>query len=241
MNKLGGTIAPRIGVFLLTFLVGYSITKSLIIDLAISLVTTSLFYFVNKRREDKSDLLIAESISEIIDNVISAIQSGLSLNEALSSLSVRGPTYTREYFADFSIDITQGVGFERSIHNLQKQLQNQAADLFFESLIFARSLGGGELLGLLRQLGRFTREDLILRKEISSKQSWVKNSAHISAAAPWILLLLLSGQPTTAEAFSQPGGILVLSSGVIATLLAYIWMEKLSHLPQPHRIFGVEP
>ena len=110
----------------------------------------------------------------------------------------------------------------------------------FESLIFAKNLGGSELLSMLRQLGDFTRQDLSLRREIAAKQGWIRNSAHLSAAAPWILLLLLAAQPSTSAAFSSPQGITILAIGVAMTALAYLWMGRLSNLPEPQRIFGGE-
>jgi tight adherence protein B len=98
-------------------------------------------------------------------------------------------------------------------------------------------LGGSELLQILRTLGDFLRQDLALRREIDVKHGWIKNSAHISAAAPWILLLLLSTQPTTAIAYSTPSGAFVLIVGLVMTAVAYLWMNRLGRLPQTPRVF----
>jgi len=104
--------------------------------------------------------------------------------------------------------------------------------------LISKTLGGAELINILRLLGNFIREDLTLRREISVKQNWIKNSAHLSAGAPWILLLLLSTQPSTAASFSTTSGIAVLLSGLIMTCVAYLWMNKLGQLPQPSRVFS---
>jgi tight adherence protein B len=90
----------------------------------------------------------------------------------------------------------------------------------------------------LRTLGNFLRQDLALRNEISVKQSWIKNSAHLSSAAPWLLLLLLATQPTTVAAFTTPTGAGILFLGLALTALAYIWMSYLSRLPSVPRVFG---
>ena len=103
--------------------------------------------------------------------------------------------------------------------------------------MIAKSLGGSELLQILRTLGDFLRQDLALRREIDVKHGWIKNSAHISAAAPWILLLLLSTQPSTAVAYSTPTGALVLIVGLFMTAIAYLWMNHLGRLPQTPRVF----
>jgi tight adherence protein B len=107
-----------------------------------------------------------------------------------------------------------------------------------EALLMARELGGAELLNILRLLGKFIREDLSLRREIEVKQGWIRNSAHLSAAAPWILLLLLSTHPATAAAFATTTGVAILCVGLALTALAYLWMNSLSRMPEPNRVFG---
>jgi tight adherence protein B len=120
---------------------------------------------------------------------------------------------------------------------VKESIAHPSFDLIIEALLIARELGGAELLNILRLLSKFIREDLSLRREIEVKQSWIKNSAHLSAAAPWILLLLLSTQPSTSQAFSTPTGVLILGTGLGLTAVAYFWMNSLSRIPAPNRIF----
>jgi tight adherence protein B len=87
-------------------------------------------------------------------------------------------------------------------------------------------------------VGTFLRQDLALRREIEVKHGWIKNSAHLSAAAPWLLLLLLSTQPATSRAFSTTTGIFILIIGLAMTAVAYIWMNRLGRLPELPRVFG---
>ncbi len=232
------TLIKVVSLFALSFLLSITLTKSLVISITIAVVSSALFQISIRNSRTKNAWRHFEAIPELIDNVITGIQSGLSLNESLSSLSSRGPTLTRNYFEQFSEQLRKGVSFEDAISNLQSLFNNRAADQLFESLIFAKSLGGTELLALLRQLGDFTRQDLALRREISAKQGWVRNSAHLAASAPWILLLLLSAQPSTAEAFSTSTGVIILGTGALLTAFAYLWMSHLSKLPEPSRIFG---
>jgi tight adherence protein B len=112
------------------------------------------------------------------------------------------------------------------------------SDQIFEAISISKTLGGAELLTILRTVGTFLRQDLALRREIEVKHGWIKNSAHLSAAAPWLLLLLLSTQPATARAFSTSSGVLILSFGVAMTAIAYMWMNRLGRLPELPRVFG---
>ena len=225
-------------IFLLTSFVGMLLTSTPNIGLALGAVTTSMFIVAQSRAKTRREWELFQVLPEIIDYVISGIQSGLSLNESLNSLGSRGPKISQPLFKEFSALMNSGESFEKGIRNLQNSFSLRAADQLFESLIFARSLGGSDLLSLLRQLGDFTRQELSLRREISAKQQWVRNSAHLSAGAPWILLLLLSTQNSTRKTFMTAQGSLILVLGVAMTLFAYFWMGKLSNLPEPRRIFG---
>ncbi len=221
-----------------TYLIAFLVSRQHLIAVSISFVTTWLAYFASKHLEDKRSWQLLEVVPEIVDHIISGVQSGLSLSQALISLETRGPKVSQSIFRRFRENTFSGVGFEESIERLQNEFALSASDQLFESLVFAKNLGGSELLALLRQLGDFTRQDLSLRREIAAKQGWIRNSAHLSAGAPWLLLLLLSAQPTTASAFATSSGAVVLGIGVALTICAYLWMGRLSRLPQPARIFG---
>lgn len=212
-------------------------TKSAVITAPFSIfamVVTWLHFRSRDRRESAAMLLVWP---EVTDHLISAIHSGLSLNEALVGLGVRGPELIRPYFLTFHNELRESGNFIASTEKLKARLNTHGSDQILEAVIMAKSLGGSELLQIFRTLGDFLRQDLTLRKEIEIKHGWIKNSAHLSAAAPWLLLLLLSSQPGTAQAFAQPGGVVILFIGLVLTGVAYMWMGKLGQLPAPSRVF----
>jgi tight adherence protein B len=144
----------------------------------------------------------------------------------------------RPLFTAFKRQIIEDGDFDRAISTLSEKFGSHASDQIFQALLISKSLGGSQLLTILRTLGNFLRQDLALRNEIAVKQSWIKNSAHLSSAAPWLLLLLLAMQPTTVAAFTTPTGAGILLLGLSLTALAYIWMSYLSRLPTVPRVFG---
>ncbi len=222
----------------LTFLAIYLLTASSLFASAFSLLVLAFTYVIIKNRSGKLELEIASSWPEVIDHLISGIQSGMSLTEALTELSARGPEVMRPLFTAFKRQIIEDGDFDRAISTLSEKFGSHASDQIFQALLISKSLGGSQLLTILRTLGNFLRQDLALRNEIAVKQSWIKNSAHLSSAAPWLLLLLLAMQPTTVAAFTTPAGAGILLLGLSLTALAYIWMSYLSRLPSVPRVFG---
>ena len=225
-------------IFSSILVMGLVLTSGLVIASSIALVFTFIVTMASRKVEKKRERALLAAIPEIIDHIISGTQSGLSLSESLASLKQRGPEVAREIFGNFEESLREGQRFEEAVGQVQKEFSLRSADQVFEALLFARVLGGSELVNLLRELGNFTREDLALRREIEAKQGWIRNSAHLSAGAPWLLLLLLSMQPTTASVFGTPSGILVLAFGIALTIIAYFWMGYLGRIPQSPRIFG---
>lgn len=221
----------------LALLVSTSVTGSIFIGIAFATLTGVATMQLIKQRAEKRSEQLGLVWPEVIDHLVSGLYSGLSISEALSDLAIRGPEITKKDFAQYEAELRSGVEFSRAIDNLRGKFSHHGSDQIFEALILSRTLGGGELLSTFRTLGTFQREDLALNKEIAIKHGWIKSSAHISAAAPWVLLLIIGSQPGTANAFASPTGISILIAGVAMTFLAYFWMSQLSKLPQTPRVF----
>lgn len=212
-------------------------TKSMIITTPFSIfaIVITLVYLRNKARRNVEAMF--QVWPEVTDHLTSAIHSGLSLSEALAGLGIRGPELVRPYFLLFHQELLESGDFVCATERLKARLNTHGSDQILEAILLAKSLGGSELLQIFRTLGDFLRQDLALRKEIDIKHGWIKNSAHLSSAAPWLLLLLLSSQPGTAQAFAQPGGVVILLMGLLLTSVAYLWMGRLGQLPKPPRVF----
>ncbi len=213
------------------------LTKSLTIALAFGVLVGGATFVTLKTKSAHSESLLVAAWPEVIDHLMSGIQSGLSLSESLVGLATRGPELLRPAFTEFRNSLFRSGDLELAIEDLKSLFQHHGSDQIFEALLISKALGGSELLSILRTLGDFLRQDLALRREIEVKHGWIKNSAHMSAVAPWILLLLLSTQPSTAIAFSTPTGVMILITGLCMTAIAYLWMNRLGRLPQTPRVF----
>ena len=212
-------------------------TRSVVIALAFGAFAAGIAFVTIRAKNNLNEAELIAAWPEVIDHLMSGIQSGLSLTESLSGLSTRGPEILRPAFTQFKADLYGSGDLTQAIEDLRTMFAHHGSDQIFEALIISKALGGSELLQILRSLGDFLRQDLALRREIEVKHGWIKNSAHLSAAAPWILLLLLSTQPSTAAAYSTPTGAIILLMGLVMTAIAYIWMNRLGRLPQTPRIF----
>ena len=213
------------------------VTSSFTIALAFGALVAGAVFIALRNRSAHSESHLIAAWPEVIDHLMSGIQSGLSLSESLVGLATRGPEILRPAFAEFRDSLFHHADLELALQELKSLFHHHGSDQIFEALLISKALGGSELMSILRTLGDFLRQDLALRREIEVKHGWIKNSAHMSAVAPWILLLLLSTQPSTAIAFSTPTGGMILIAGLFMTAVAYLWMNRLGRLPQTPRVF----
>ncbi len=220
------------------FLFSYLVLNSFVLAIPFA----ALFSFIpiarSKRRAEKLRTELQLLWPQIIDHIISGLQSGMSLAETLASLGTRGPERTKSVFRKFGIDLVSGIAFDQALDSIKKFFDDAIADQVCEVLDFARGAGSRDTSLTLRTLADFIRRDIAVRNEIAARHSWIRNSATLAAIAPWLLLLILASQPNTVKAYSSPSGLVVLLVGVAMTAVSYYWMEKVGKLRKVPRVFA---
>ena len=177
-----------------------------------------------------------EAWPDAIATLISGVRAGMSLPEACGSIGERGPVDLRPAFASFRSTYRSTGSFITSLDRLRAELSDPTADRIFVALKLAHEVGGTDLVRVLRTLGNFVREDLRLRKEIEARWSWTVSAARVAAAAPWIVLLLMSTQPEAARAYNSSTGLTTMMVGATCTLVGYRLMLKAAQLPEQQRL-----
>jgi tight adherence protein B len=205
-----------------------------------TIILFGLFLSYTSYKSKKVKYQQANSWPEVLDLIISSLQSGSSISESLSTIGKVGPISVRNQFQNFSKKISEGERFDSSLNYLKSEFADPIADQLFETLYFASMFGSKNTIKVLRELSEYVSSDLALRGEIQIRFGWIKNSANLAALAPWLLFLILRTQENARQAYLQPVGQLIIISGVITTFIAYIWMQKIAKLPTAKRLFTLE-
>jgi tight adherence protein B len=221
----------------MTWQVTHLLTGSNEIAIALATLGSSIPQILIRSRELRRRAEREALWPEVIESVISALHAGKTISEALIDLAQFGPEELSFLWRRVAKRIMAGQEIEEILSDEAEILESPRADQFFATLIFAKSYGGNSVQNSLRSLATFIRDDNQMFEEIETRFGWVKNSAALAAAAPWLLLLLLSAQPGTVEAFATSSGRTILSIGVVATVIAYLWMGKIAQLPKQSRVF----
>jgi tight adherence protein B len=173
---------------------------------------------------------------DVVDNLASGIRAGMPLAEALSQIGVSGPEQVRPAFDAFAQDYRASGRFVASLDALKARLADPVADRIVEAIRITRDVGGSDVGHVLRTLAEFLRDDARARGEIEARQSWTVNAARLAVAAPWVVLAMLSTQPTNSAAFNSAEGFAVLAVGGLLTVIAYRLMVRIGRLPSEVRV-----
>ena len=213
-----------------------AVSGTLPVALAFAVMGGYLPVLIVSGRARRRQREFAEVWPEAVDNLASAVRAGMSLPEGLAALATRGPEPLRVAFEAFGLDYQVSGRFGECLDRLKDRLADPVGDRVVEALRIAREVGGGELGRLLRHLSGYLRDDARTRSELESRQAWTINGARLAVAAPWIVLLLMSLQSDVIHRYASPGGVVVLSIGGAACLIAYRAMMRIGRLPVERRL-----
>ncbi len=211
--------------------------QGLMLWLLLTFLLGAAIYFSKITRQKRLLLNRAKAWPEVLDLIISALQSGASITESLANLEKVGPLALRSDFAEFAKNISTGIRFEVALSKLKIKFSDPISDQLCEVLFFAAKFGSRNTVKVLRELSEYVSSDLAVRAEINTRFGWIKNSANLAALAPWLLLLILRTQENARIAYQQDIGQFLMLIGVLATALAYLWMNKIAELPKSKRLF----
>lgn len=174
---------------------------------------------------------------DVVDHLISAARAGVPLPDGLRALGSTGPARVRSAFAEFGADYDATADFRHAIDRVKERLGDATADRIIETLRMAREIGGTDLVSVLRSLSTHLRREASIRAEVEARQSWIVNAARVGAAAPWVVLLLLSLRPEAVSAYGTETGAVLILAGAVVTVVAYRLMLAAARLPEERRWF----
>ncbi len=173
---------------------------------------------------------------DAIELLTGAVRSGDTLPAAVAVVAERGPESLRPVFRSVVSDHRITGDLVGALERMGGTVGDPVADRVVRTLILAHQVGGRDLGRVLRTLAVFLREDVANRREVEARQSWTVVAARVSAAAPWLVLVLVASRPQGARAFDTPAGMVVLLIGAAVTAIGYRLMLRVGRLPEEPRV-----
>lgn len=230
-------VALSLLVALVFFAVGQAVSGVLALSAALAAVGGWLPWSIVSWRAAARTKAHRTLWPDLVDQLVSAVRSGLSLPDGVAALAGTAPLSTRDAFAAFERDYRSTGVFGPAADRLKAALADPVADRIVETLKMAREVGGGELVTVLKTLAASLRDDAAVRAEIEARQSWTVGAARLGVVAPWLVLALLATRPEASVAYNTPVGAVVIVVGLVVSLVAYRMMLAIGRLPEERRWF----
>lgn len=232
----GGLVVASVLLAVVTLVLAVALTRAPTVALFFSAFSAAGPLAIVRGRARRRRSRLRQLWPEVVDHLASGIRAGLSLPEAVAQVGERGPVELRAQFRAFGEDYRATGRFTESLDLLKGRLADPVADRIVEALRITRDVGGTDLGRLLRTLSGFLRDDVRTRGELEARQSWTVYAARLAAAAPWIVLAVLSTRTEAAAAYDTPAGFVVLLTGATCTVIAYVAMLRVARLPEDPRV-----
>jgi tight adherence protein B len=121
-------LALQVGLGLLATVVVLLTTGTVTVSLVFGLFGFALPYVQVRRLAARRTADLREVWPEVVDNLASAVRAGMSLPEALSALSTRGPEVLRPPFARFAAEYRSTGRFSACLDRLKDDLADPVGD-----------------------------------------------------------------------------------------------------------------
>lgn len=193
-------------------------------------------YFARRRAERLRE--IQGAWPEGLRELTAAISAGLSLNQALTSLAVRGPASLRGALSRYPL-LANVLGVVPALEVVKEELADPTSDRVIEVLIIAHQRGGHLLPEILADLAETTTRDVRTRQEIETDALEQKINARAVFVLPWVVLVVLVAQPGHFQDFYRgAGGAVVVILGALLSLFGAWLVGRLSRDEVEERVFG---
>jgi tight adherence protein B len=221
---------------LMAFLATAGISSSIVVAGAVAVGAVGIPPALVGAQRQRRRRSFRDAWPDAIATLIAGVRAGVSLPEACSALSDRGPDDLRSGFAAFGSSYRATGSFNAGLERIRDEFADPVADRVVAALALARDVGGNDLVRVLRTLSDFVREDARVRREIEARWSWTVVAARVAAAAPWVVLLLMSTRPEAAAAYNTPAGATAIGIGAGATIVGYRLMLRAGRLTEERRL-----
>ena len=231
----GSAFAGLIAVMLVATLTG-SVFVAMVPGCAVALIPRA--YFGRRRRDRLRQVQLAWP--DALRDLVSSIAAGNSLTQAVTSLSVTGPTAMRVAFSRFP-QLARVLGTGPALELMKEDLADPTSDRVLEVLLLAQERGGAIVRDILDDLVDATTRDLKLLDELETEGLEMRINAKAVVVLPWLVLVALTARPGAFRDFYRSsGGIVTLVVAGVLTAIGLVVLGRLGRDPIETRILTSE-
>lgn len=180
-----------------------------------------LIYEFRSIRRGHDQKRVKSSLPGFVELYCSAIQSGISMEDAFSYISEFKMVGLGNELKRVDLELARGRGFIQILDDLRNRLACSEADRFVGILKLAHATGGQSLVTNLQSLASEFRQSNSSEGAIEARLGAIQIVAKLGLLAPWILVSVLSVNEQSRTAYLSDAGGLLLLVGFLVSVVAY--------------------
>lgn len=231
--KFGSCLLP-----IVIFVAVQDVFEIWLLSLAATVATVALeLEYLNVKARSRGRF-IQEEWPTVLESLESAAQSSISLLDSMRDLGESTNLLVASDFT-FACDLCdRGISLDTALAQLKPRFGLAICDSTVETLRVVNDSGGAGFVAALRQQAKSIRDDSALFQQIAAKQGWVRGTAKVAVAAPWLIVILLATRHENAQAYASVQGSLLLLAGLVASMLAIRLISLIGAFDEQRRVLA---
>jgi len=173
-----------------------------------------------------------------IRDLLASIGSGVTLLNALVTLSRTGPLPIRDAFERFPLQVRM-LGVVPALELLKEEMGDATTDKVVEVLVLAHIHGGDLIEVVLRDLINEIGEDLKVENDIRTQGLEQRLESRVVVIVPWALLLFLAFLPGAYRDFYRSSsGLFIVIVGALWSLFGIVVLRFFTKRSPERRVLG---
>jgi tight adherence protein B len=167
-------------------------------------------------------------LADLTESVSAAVQSGLSIGQALDYAASEAAPPLSEITDEFLAHRRIGMSFDAALERLSERIGSDDARLL-ALVLGVHHRAGGNVAGALSEVASTVRHRVALRRELRALTAQGRISGVILGALPigFFLVLAVTAHHELAPVYASFQGIAMVSAGFVMEALAFVWIRRL--------------
>jgi len=170
----------------------------------------------------------SNQLDDTLGLLAGSMRAGHSLLRAVDAVSREAESPTSEEFARIVNETRLGRDLNDALDQSAARMRNEDFGWVGQAIAIHREVGG-DLAGVLDEVGHTIRERGQIRRQVSALSAEGKMSAYILLALPFAVLAILfvTSRDYVARFVQSPLGYGMIAAGVVLMVVGGLWMKKI--------------
>lgn len=218
-------------VLLIYALLGFSGGVRLGLPLPGALLGVAVLYARLRTRQVRRLKLMAEQLPDALMLMVSALKSGLGMQQAIHWVATEGAEPLSAEFGRLANDMQLGLSLEEALVRFQTRLGTTDGEMLAAALLVQRQTGGN-LSEVLLNLHQTVRDRQAVAGQVSALTAQGKMTGMILTCLPFAIgaALYALNRAYLMVLASDPRGQLALGACLVMMAFAGLWIRRVSHI-----------